>query len=184
MKKLIILFLAFGLLIGGTVTAQASDRSGFGLETDLMVYRIGESDSYSFGANYYKDQFKYSLFNYHINVVDAHLTEGFSKNIVDAYVCKVERYFNVNASGFFLGGGILYESSDLTTSANSQKGHLNMYSLLISLGYDWNPTKKFHIIPNLHILLPLEDTDLKIGTDEVKLASWGLEPGVKIGIEF
>lgn len=61
---------------------------------------------------------------------------------------------------------------------------LNTISLGISGGYSFQLTDYFYIAPYLNILVPIEREKCLIDGKEFKNASWGLEPGIKIGFVF
>jgi hypothetical protein len=190
---LTLLLIAF-LLTSQTANAQNILESGvktdanvqserfFGIETDYLAFRIGEPDSYLICGWYGREHFKYSLLFAKIDYAPEHEIYEDADSESDIAAFRVDYFWNENLKGFWLGGAVVFEKTELVY--HSERGSLNTISLGVSGGYSYHLTDRFYVAPYLNILVPVERRKCVVDGKEFKNASWGLEPGIKIGFVF
>lgn len=182
--------LLFALLILAiSLSAQSPEntvKTTWGIEYDLMAPRIGQWHSFNINGWIRQGQrIKHSLVLANININNKHLTEeSFQKDHLTAFGYRGEIYSHPNMKRWSTGLILLFSMHNVETSINQQSGKFNTFFVGVPIGYTWLLWNHLTINPNISILVPLTNQTVKIGTDEVEQAPWGLEPGIRIGYRF
>ena len=150
-----------------------------------MAPRIGQWHSINVNGYVGHGRIKHSLVFARIDINDRHLTEeSFQKDRLTAFGYRGEIFSHRDLKRWSAGILVLLSMHDVTTSVNQQSGHFNTLFIGVPLGYTWLLWNHLTLHPNVSILYPLTNRTVKIGTDEVEQAPWGLEPGIRIGYRF
>jgi len=168
------------LLVG--YPAMAMDTGSFGIETDYLAFRIGESGSYLITGWYAKDNIKYSLTYAAIDVTKEHETHENADSESNIIAFRVDCYRNDDLKGLWFGGAVVYEQQELVY--NNKTGKINSISAGITCGYSFYVSDNFYIAPYVNALAPIGKHECVIDGKTFKNASWSLEPGIKIGVQF
>ncbi|HPG73624.1 MAG TPA: hypothetical protein PLM49_04980 [Bacteroidales bacterium] len=187
-KKIRSILMCLGVIFISQFAFSQTDtlpKLKWGIEYDLMAPRIGKWHSVHLNAYVGHGRFKRSLVFAGIQINSRHLTdESFQQDHIIAFGYRAEVFSHKELKRWSTGLILLFSTNDVITSINQQAGSFNTFMIGLPIGYTWVLWKHLTINPNLSILVPLTNRTISIGTDIVRQAPWGLEPGLRIGYRF
>ena len=166
------------------VFSHASASEHYGVDTDLIAYRIGKFPQSVFISGWYGwDHWRLSATFSYLELVEDHVLEGFDDDVVTLYGIGAAYAFSDGWSGFTVGPRLVYMEGRVTSERNLQRGNYYSLNAGINPGYIWKITPNLYVLPNVNILFPIGEKEYTIG-DDVYENTWNLEPGLRVGWEF
>lgn len=183
MKKYLFLLTIY-LSIALTIQSQDTKNYNWGVETELLAWRIGKfPKSFYLGGWYGQNHFKFSLATGYFDLVPNHLPDSFINDQTFILNLKCDYFFNEQYKNFWVGPSLLFENVNMISEEN-YASEISYFSLGFSTGFLFLIKNLVYIGPSLQIHFPLGKHKYIISPDRFYYVPWSFEPGLRLGVKF
>ena len=173
-----------GLMTSLPLFSQEKPLSKWGVETDMLAWRIGKfPKSFYLGAWYGRSHLKFEAAVGHLDLVENHTPDHFISDHTWIATVKCSYFFHQGFKHFWIGPSLVYENADLVSKEN-YSSTIEYWSLGFSTGYLFSIKDVVYFGPSLQVHFPLSKLDYVVEPGNTYTVPWSLEPGLRIGISL